>query len=76
MKGGEKRDKDTVKESTTTGDRAASTQNVKTVVIETKEEHEMEVELNSILKKGPSQYTPIPLSVWCDALAGNLKLQV
>ena len=48
MKGGEKWDVTTGKESA---------KESKTKVIETKEEHEVEVELNSILKKGPSKYS-------------------
>ena len=66
VKGGDKWDKVTGKDSATVGDRVAGTQDAKTTVVETKEEHEVEVELNSILKKGPSLSTPPPFLIWCD----------
>lgn len=54
MKGGEKWDTATGKESAREGPAKA---------VETEEEHEVEVELNSILKKGPSKSLPWPLHV-------------
>ena len=71
MKGGDKWDKVTQKESVMVEDRAAGAKDAKTAIVETKEEHEVEVELNSILKKGPSQCTPVSLPIWCDVLARN-----
>lgn len=65
---GEKWDKGTEKESGKVGDRAAGAKDAKTAVVETKEEHEVEVELNSILKKGPSQCTSPPLLILGDVL--------
>lgn len=71
VKSGEKWDKGTGKEPGIVGDRAAGAKDAKTAVVETKEEHEVEMELNSILKKGPSQYTRPPLLIRCDVLASD-----
>ena len=46
---GEKGDKGTEKDSGIVGNRAAGVKDAKTTVVETKAEHEVEVELNSIL---------------------------
>lgn len=73
--GGEKWDKFTGKESVMVGDRIAGAKDAKTAALETKEDHEVEVELNSILKKGPSQCTPPPFSIQHGGLALNSKVK-
>lgn len=75
VKSGEKWDKGAGKELGTAGDRAADAKDVKTVVVETNEEHELEVELNSILKKGPSQCNLPPLLIRCDVLTPDSKFR-
>ena len=60
MKGGEKWDMATGKEAAMQVDKEG--ENGKTETKETAEEHEVEVELNAILKKGPSKLLPFYFS--------------
>ncbi len=61
MKGGGKWDMATGKESALPGSHAGGAKEEKAQVVETEEEHEVEVELNSILKKGPSKSNRVPV---------------
>lgn len=76
MKGGEKWDMATGKESAMVEHHAASAKEGKTKAVETEEEHQVEVELNSILKKGPSKSTPPTHPAFlsgCGVLPRNLQ---
>lgn len=58
LKGGERWDMATGKEAAMVVDKIGDDKDSTGGRAETKEEHEVEVELNSILKKGPSKYIP------------------
>lgn len=62
VKGGERWDVATGKEAAMVVDKKGGGSGVNGEKEETKEEHEVEVELNAILKKGPSKFVPFSQS--------------